>query len=119
MSKEEGNKLIAEFDGGVYDEYPDGHFPGEYGYKFGKDEWWNVNALQYDSSWDWLMPVVERVEKTNMISIWSRCCDVSAEGRIMTYPPMNQTVGGTKIEATYKAVVEFLEWYNSQEKLKP
>lgn len=46
--------------GGIYSEYPNKIFPGEYGYKFPKDicnsGWWNEKNLKFDSSWDWLMP---------------------------------------------------------------
>ena len=52
----EGNKLIAEF----------------MGYKFIEDwhQYWRLsdkhllleNELKYHSSWDWLMPVVEKIE---------------------------------------------------------
>lgn len=50
----EGNKLIAEFMGGKY--YPNG----------GWSEWQfpdggKPSILYYNSSWDWIMPVVDKI----------------------------------------------------------
>jgi len=56
--------------------------------------------LQYDTSWDWLMPVVAKITNTT---------------------PMNQSWYDIKyrlldadIDAVYKRVVEFIKWYNEQ-----
>lgn len=62
----------------------------------------HVRELQYHKSWDWLMPVVERITKTK---------------------PMNQGWYDTRysllegnIEIVYGRVVDFIKWYNAQPK---
>ncbi len=60
----------------------------------------SINA--YDTSWDWLMPVVEKIEGLGYFY-----SDSDGE-RIQ----VTNIQGKSKIEATYKAVVEFIKWYN-------
>ena len=69
-----------------------------------------LDQLEYDTSWDWLMPVVEKIEKT---------CGASVEMRqqycgIIHHLSKWQTsyTWGTKIGSTYKAVVSFIKWYS-------
>ena len=67
MSEEkiiEGNKLIAEFMGGVVCSI----FTDHVLYDMGKDgienkRYWANTSLKFHSSYDWLMPVVEKIEK--------------------------------------------------------
>lgn len=102
---QEGNKLIAEFMGGKYD-------ANEY--------WWvlpNINTmvLEYHTSWDWLMPVVEKIPTLNPDKgrLWfefeiSRC-----HCRIYTNIDEEwKNNGSTTLEATWKTVNDFLTWYN-------
>jgi hypothetical protein len=70
------------------------------------------------------MPVVEKIEITNrvndneyypyMVSIWKNCCQISDgnNGNIIVTVYAERKDG--KLEATYKAVVEFIKWYNQQ-----
>ncbi len=58
-------------------------------------EWLNESELKYHTSWDWLMPVVQR------------CYDSGAEGECIGDITMHLTEGN--IEGTYKAVVEYIE----------
>ena len=52
---EESNKLIAEFMGSKHPKYEDMYrLPHADVY---------VGELQYDFSWDWLMPVVQKIEQ--------------------------------------------------------
>lgn len=69
---QEGNKLIAEFMDAKPCEYPGNYFAGEMGYEFNQripmdapdpPLWWNKKALKFHSSWDWLMPVVEKISE--------------------------------------------------------
>ena len=57
---EEGNKLIAEFEGMVYtNDDPKAYAQG---YMFSKELGAiTVADLQYHESWDWLMPIVEKL----------------------------------------------------------
>ena len=56
----ESNKLIAEFMGVPQGEHT--HFMVE---PFALESYANVDDLKYDISWDWLMPVVEKIEQVN------------------------------------------------------
>lgn len=81
----ESNKLIAEFMGGKYCEYPNKIFPGEYGYHFDNFNptykshqvwsWWNIKSLGFHLSWDWLMPVVEKISSIRLEQ-YESCQDV-------------------------------------------
>ncbi len=98
----EGNKLIAEFM--TMEKCPLGV----------KTKIIHSNDLKYHSSWDWLMPVVEKIEKTHCINIEYTTCNIAdpANG----YEDIISTSEKTKIEATWKAVIEFINWYNKQGK---
>lgn len=115
LSVEEGNKLIAEF--------------------MGMEEVmstakWKQYGL-YHSSWDWLMPVIEKIEYLNTefiervwVSINGRDCgmwtyfDVSeilrSKGETGNYKTKH--TAETKIKAVWLAVVEFITWLNQQPK---
>ncbi len=66
-----------------------------------------IDALQYHSSWDWLMPVVEKIE--------------TVSGKLPTHIgniPNDEDYESnnflsTNIEETYKAVVEFIKNQNN------
>ena len=75
------------------------------------------NELKFHTSWDWLMPVVEKIECTStdnkdnsdsffnvMIEVFE--CNING-GNICICES-----GHVKIEATYNAVVEFINQYN-------
>lgn len=106
MKTEESNSLIAEFMGIVF--YDD------------ENQWYDSNegiflgsTLEYKTSWDWLMPVVGKIEelKGNAIDIEVGCsCTIFYLDKIIA-----QGYGSTR-HATYKAVVQFIQWYNSQPK---
>ena len=143
MSKEiiEGNKLIAEFMGAIWrkDDY------GLFGYSYsdvGKAPtehsgyWWDVKALQYHTSWDWLMPVVEKISNIHYPDYWNgRQPDDVGEWDNCAYPRtfgMRDKEGNymvrfnanvlysakTLIEATWLAVIEFIKDYNITENPK-
>lgn len=94
----ESNKLIAEFM-----EYPDLGTKGDFSY------------LQYHTSWDWLMPVVEKIEEDDEVDV-----NILLNGtRIFKWRTDMDIVNNVaqisfdkKIEHVYDAVVEFIEWYN-------
>jgi hypothetical protein len=111
----EGNKLIAEFMGYKY-------FQSPYdGWGFCKDEkdmstWLRSNNILYHSSWDWLMSVVEKIEQNyTPVEILDLQCTI---GRTI-YNPDNIQVcsNNSKLDATWQAVIQFIQWYNSQVKL--
>ena len=127
----EGNKLIAEFFGAkrsassnyshvniFYYDYPNGTRVGEL-------------SLSYRQLWDWLMPVVEKIETIHDdhhgyfgVHIHANCCDIQGtnlhlaindlDGYGSVYMSDPTAVFPTKIESTWYACVQFIKWYNSK-----
>ena len=124
MTKEEiieGNKLIAEFMGGVYDSDVN-----EYWFYLNPPNWTSKFApttyeLKYHSSWDWLMPVVEKIENDlkdsfNVDIVNNNQCEIVKNGSKFICGYGFETVYNSKIEAVYYSVVAFIKWYNSCKK---
>ena len=114
MKEKTDNELIAEFhDGTTFDEgglCTD--LEKKYSWRPGVYDPLRVEHLNYHASWDWLMPVVDKIERIKNsddyeVDIFGNCCDIG--GRF-------EAIGKTKIEATYKAVIEFIKWYNANKK---
>ena len=63
---------------------------------------------KYHSSWDWLMPVVEKIEQTNdgctLVIIEDERCYIDNQKGFEI-----DSVGHTKIEAVYNAVIKFIK----------
>jgi hypothetical protein len=105
MNTQENNKLIAEFM--VRDKEVDFHTTEEIKEGFREEATWYAldggwvkdDELQYHKSWDWLMPVVD---KMNTTELWDEY-DISY---LATY------LVSVDINATYNAVVEFINQYN-------
>lgn len=106
------NELIAGFMGvkkewkGIVDEPLLYHLPGESK---------GTYVLEYDTSWDWIMPVVEKIQERGY-----RFYICSAkECRVCRRGAMDEVVGvykgETLIESVYKTVVEFIKWYINHE----
>lgn len=141
-----GNQLIADFmqpfSEMAFSSYyymPQHSFINcKYGEYFTED-CFKPEEMKYHSSWDWLMPVVEKIENISIgrfakqikmddcapidgyfwfktskdiiriyanVYYWNPEYDI--EGLTQNFE------GDTKIEATYKAVIEFIKWYNQQ-----
>ncbi len=110
VSTIEGNKLIAEFMGGEpfnfineFDEIVCGF--EVYGSAY------PLKSLEYHLSWDWLMPVVEKIESLLL-------SDIEIEGKACKCQPLNNvkilSVANSKIEAVWCVVVDFIKWNNEQ-----
>lgn len=116
MKTTEGNKLIAEFMGLKPQNSNDDRYfdtPDRY-YKYDVGEYRISNTcspenMQYHKSWDWLMPVVEKIEQTKMASI-------TIHAKNLAHISFNYRTdiffNGSLIENTYDAVIEFIKWYN-------
>ena len=101
----EGNKLIAEFMGVDVDSYTS--------YAEELRKCYSESDLEYHSSWDWLMPVVDKLMSTkqcDMIIHAKNLVVISYGGKTFSYYEMSL------IENVWIAVVEFIKWYNSQNK---
>lgn len=98
MNTLEGNKMIAEFMQPLF----------------------ATDISEYHTSWDWLMPVVEKIEKDHAtdfeVIIYSSSC------HIHKWNPTKQDYDtfisgvGKKIDAVYSAVIQFIQWYNKTNK---
>lgn len=74
-----------------------------------------IHSIKYHSSWDWLMPVVEKIESmSNDVRIYTGHTTITANGY-----PVCQVVDVLKINATCQAVYQFIQWYNKQKEVKP
>ena len=96
MELTNNNKLIAEFMGVFHQ----GIFPpvtiGE--------QMYTLDELQYHTSWDWLMPVVKKID------------DLFGENDDVDYwiNRVHNAVLLFDIDNTYDAVVEFINQYNDE-----
>ena len=71
---------------------------------------------KYHTSWDWLMPVVEKIECTHDDK--GDCFNVMMEAFECTISGLALTLclnGHSKMDATYKAVVEFIKEHNDEQ----
>lgn len=114
------NELIAEFMGGKYDEMSHSWtgLPKKHGGYSTPVNWaWDSNDILYDTSWDWLMPVVEKINNTMHptlneridVIIYRRTCHINDMQQIII-----ETTGKDMLECTYKAVVQFIKWHKQQ-----
>jgi|TARA_B110000908_G_C10253513_1_gene453750 hypothetical protein len=119
------NKIIAEFMGG--------EFNSKHTSVTTKEGFNSVGALRYHTSWDWLMPVVDKIRR---VISWDRdkfSTDVTIYGngtqivsgcygsREHSDKYFNQQWVGKNgyyntLENTYSAVVNYIKWYNSQKR---
>lgn len=124
METIEGNRLIAEFmgyslrkiDGEMEWDYnpidnPHGSYPTLRLPICGTSE----NNLRFHESWDWLMPVVEKIDSLLMDD---KFVTVQMNRTLIEMPEHGLTIeglGDSWIEAAYNAVVEFIQWYNKKQ----
>lgn len=78
-------------------------------------------CLRYHSSWSWIMPVIEKIEKEFTVKIiryadeLSNVCEIETtedDPLQITYCCGYDYDGKTKIQVVFDAVVEFIKWYN-------
>ena len=135
MKTLENNKLIAEFlgyiDNGCSEDvfliHPITNYDVE------------ISSLKYHEDWNWLMEVVEKIESLNLgnttiktvfseedlyinsnvsFLIMYKECYVNFFGEMKVYENwISVTECNSKIEAVYTACVEFIKWYNNQNKV--
>ena len=118
---ETDNRLIAEFMGFELQNNPNERWFNQWFTKETLNKPYNsrIEILHFDTDWNWLMEVVEKIEN---IEDENRCSKYNFE-MVQTFVEIidnnnSDTIveidKNTKIQATYKAVVEFIKWYNEQ-----
>ncbi len=118
FNKEEYNKMCAEFMGFEISEN------GEC-FKIPNKNGW-VNLSIFYSDWNWIMEVVEKIEDgLKLHTVTSQGMTghyininrgVSVANSSLSNPSKFMGTGKTKKEAVIRAIWEFLDWYNQQEK---
>ena len=105
MNTQENNKMIAEFMDARYEENKSFHESS--------DAYYEDCELEYHTSWDWLMPVVEKIESLGYV--------FTIQGGKAEYGEMiSETqcfIAEDKLSSTYQAVVEFINQYNKNESI--
>jgi hypothetical protein len=106
MIIEEGNKLIAEFMGWRYISDGDVMFLNQ------NTPAKPINRLQFHSSWDWLMPVLEKIVQENDDVIIDICV-----GDDTTFYNKDRTGGSVfrqtgTLDNTWRACVYFIQKQN-------
>jgi hypothetical protein len=110
----QNNILIAEFMGFKKDSPSTNWY-----YDLKKSRYYRLNELLYDTDWNWLMSVVDKIESI----VWEEINDTSFNVTIgATYYCVIQDNNGgmleiieqgkSKLESVYNAVVKFITWYN-------
>lgn len=123
MTLEESNKLIADFMGLSTVE--------KHGELLWAD-WDGLHSTKYHTSWDWLMPVIEKIESIPIVEnvriaeSFVNIQVVNKDGISHTTFQIFYTNNGryfkqeddleTKIQAVYQAVTQFIQWYNLNDK---
>lgn len=103
----EGNRLIAEFMGWTtHPKHGENYVINKSKYR--KVPYWSDcsykamrEILDYYNSWDWLMPVVEKIKQLEIVDFTKK------------KPIMNALID-IDINVLYNSVVEFIKWYNKQ-----
>ncbi len=96
----EGNKLIAEFMKlwkGV----------GCYGYG---NNYYGFDNLKYHSSWDWLMPVVEKINKH--LKLLTKPLTVTKAEIFIN--KIHNAICEVDIRKAFNEIIDAIKWYNQQ-----
>ena len=122
------NKLIAEFMGykqstskevganlvnNVYEWYLK-----DVEYYYINGDYHREDYLLFHLDWNWLMKVVDKIESLGYCLViggrtTKNYCEIRGEADDFT-TKYSDSYGETKIEATYKAVIEFIKYYNNE-----
>lgn len=95
MTTEEQNAKIAKFM-----EHELKHVPSFQGDRYSiNGEWHTPTSLKYHTSWDWIMPVIEKIYEVDLGNM-----DDILSALMRAY-----------ISEVHSAVVDFIDWYNEQQ----
>lgn len=112
------NRLIAEFMGGVIN--PKWRDVVTYKFEIAPTPHsaynWALEEMEYRISWDWLMPVVERIHSHTDAWVTIRYCECEIFDSIAPERfekiVFNEENSENTLNAIYQAIVKFIEWHN-------
>ena len=99
------NKKIALFDG--YRESGKNIIHEEYGTLTEK----GLSLLRYNLDWNWLMRIVEKINKCDWVTIRADDCEIHALRTKQFENIKVEKEGGELIEIVYEAVLRYVVWY--------
>lgn len=78
-------------------------------------------SLKYHESWDWLMPVVEKIEGLTdgiyQVDILQEGCQIKCRCKYFIDKTVGKLpIGTTKIESVWLAIIEFIKLHNNKPK---
>lgn len=114
------NDLIAQFMGYERDKME--YFIPQHGKINSQGNWidtFSKENLKFHKSWDWLMPVVEKVNST---VFEGNACRVTMRSNATLIEKVGEegweagpiVTGEVMLKNTFKAIIEFIEWFNNQ-----
>jgi hypothetical protein len=100
------NELIAEFMGfSMCETKHDKFFNPPHTPKATPEKWiYHLNGLIFGTSWDWLMPVVEKINNAPFDNMRG----------IELIETIHKYISKVQIKDAYMYVVEFIKWYKHQ-----
>lgn len=113
------NELIADFM--QYERNRLKYFIPQHGYINSESLWKDMfpsEHLKFHKSWNWLMPVLQKIESIDydtLISNFQVTISVDSKNITNIFIGDASNTVETKLQAVYKAVVEFIEWYNKKQ----
>lgn len=116
MNTLENNRLIAEFEG--FETYEQNGYVMVH---YSDDNVRTIVDTHYHSSWDWLMPVVEKIN--DLTDDWGHTHDFTIGNRMVWIDPYigdrfffsgdnPEDKKEPMISKVYRGVVKFIKWYN-------
>jgi hypothetical protein len=105
----ETNECISEFMGIEIHRFSKSQQYYENGYNIGEE-------LEYNTSWIWLMPVIDKIEKLGYgVTIgMGEYCVIQNDWEEDLDEITSMSSNG-KLLCTYNAVLQFIEWYNKKQ----
>jgi len=113
---QEGNIILAEFMG--FEKLKGGYNWDGFG-------WFHPLNMFFHKDWSWLMPVVEKIEQQDSdkpqftVIIKDSYCEVQGVNGEGKFGHLFSRGWTSKIEATYKCILVFIDWYNKKNSEQP
>lgn len=106
ITKMNNNQLIADFMGLPTEVFKSGEV-NYYLIEFNSGAWYEEHELSYNVSWDWLMPVINKIRSMDSTYEVEEVGKYDLDNEISYYE--------FDLELTYESVVEFIKEYNKDE----